>query len=140
MEQEKLYQNIIGAELFSGKISPSPNHISEFFYIAENTDNKDYIEKEALQMLLYFGCSDFYFFGRQKHLWSRLFSEAKAKTDPTNEKCARIMVLDSIDDLVYELKERKQLKPFVPTDYYLIYDDKKLYEAVKNEICHVPDK
>lgn len=60
-EIENLGCNTYGMNLYAGKITPNKNHSVSIFLIVEHTDDKDIIYKEALQMLVAFGKSDFHF-------------------------------------------------------------------------------
>lgn len=48
---EKLRDNLYGVELLTGSITPVNEHIAQIFYIVNNTDNSEFIENEALQMI-----------------------------------------------------------------------------------------
>lgn len=61
-EIENLGCNTYGMNLYAGKITPNKNHSVSIFLIVENTDDKEIIYKEALQMLVAFGKSDFHFY------------------------------------------------------------------------------
>ena len=89
---EKLRDNLYSAELLTGSITPVKEHIAQIFYIVNNTDNSEFIENEALQMITQFGKTEYHFCGRHSEL----------------------------------LQERY----FVPTDFYLIYDDEEMYRQV----------
>lgn len=52
---EKLRDNLYGVELLTGSITPVKEHIAQIFYIVNNTDNSEFIENEALQMITQFG-------------------------------------------------------------------------------------
>lgn len=71
---EKLRDNLYGVELLTGSITPVKEHIAQIFYIVNNTDNSEFIENEALQMITQFGKTEYNFCGtrmsspRQKNL------------------------------------------------------------------------
>ena len=110
---EKLRDNLYGAELLTGSITPVKEHIAQIFYIVNNTDNSEFIENEALLMITQFGKTEYHFCGRHSELWQRIFNDTALKIYPTDE-------LSSV------LQERY----FVPTDFYLIYDDEEMYKQV----------
>lgn len=41
---EKLRDNLYGAELLTGSITPVKEHIAQIFYIVNNTDNSKFIK------------------------------------------------------------------------------------------------
>ena len=63
---EKLRDNLYGVELLTGSITPVKEHIAQIFYIVNNTDNSEFIENEALQMITQFGKTEYHFCGRHR--------------------------------------------------------------------------
>ncbi|MGN0587500.1 MAG: hypothetical protein ACI4JF_09465 [Oscillospiraceae bacterium] len=131
---ERLKYNIFGAKLHYGRISPSAGHIAEIFYIAEHTDDLEFIEKEALQMLMQTGFSCFHFYGKKKEAWCSAFNEVSRKLNAGEESTAPLYVYENLCQFAAELERIKYIKPFVPCDYYLIYDDQTIYEDIKKEL------
>ena len=76
---EKLRDNLYGAELLTGSITPVKEHIAQIFYIVNNTDNSEFIENEALQMITQFGKTEYHFCGRHSELWQRIFNDTALK-------------------------------------------------------------
>ena len=76
---EKLRDNLYGAELLTGSITPIKEHIAQIFYIVNNTDNSEFIGNEALQMITQFGKTEYHFCGRHSELWQRIFNDTALK-------------------------------------------------------------
>lgn len=131
---ENLKYNIYGLNLHYGKITPKLGHNVELFYIVEHTDDEQFIRKEALQMLQQFGQSVYYFFGKNEPIWHLIFDETYILLNSNAEGVAMTVGYDMLDDFISELDDRKHLIPFVPCDYYLIYDDEAIYQKIKQRL------
>lgn len=126
--------NIYGVDLFTGRITPSNSHCAELFYIVDTTNNEEFIKREALQMLLQFGQTNYFFYGKQSKLWHLIFDETDIMLNSNKETVANTIDCSTLDELIDELKNRKHLRNIVNCDYYLIYDNEETFEFVKNEI------
>ncbi len=126
--------NIYGVDLFTGRIAPSNSHCAELFYIVDVTNNEEFIKREALQMLLQFGQTNYFFYGKQRKLWHLVFDETDIMLNSNKETVANTIDCSTLDELIDELKDRKHLRNIVNCDYYLIYDNEEIFEFVKNEI------
>lgn len=126
--------NIYGVDLFTGRIAPSNSHCAEIFYIVDVTNNEEFIKREALQMLLQFGQTNYFFYGKQRKLWHLVFDETDIMLNSNKETVANTIDCSTLDELIDELKDRKHLRNIVNCDYYLIYDNEEIFEFVKNEI------
>lgn len=126
--------NIFGVDLFTGRIAPSNSHCAELFYIVDVTNNEEFIKREALQMLLQFGQTNYFFYGKQRKLWHLVFDETDIMLNSNKETVANTIDCSTLDELIDELKDRKHLRNIVNCDYYLIYDNEEIFEFVKNEI------
>lgn len=127
---EKLRDNLYGVKLLTGSITPVKEHIALIFYIVNNTDNGEFVENEALQMITQFGKTEYHFCGRHSELWRRIFNDTAFKIYPTDSKTVITRTYESTENFADELKEALQEKYFVPTDFYLIYDDEDMYRQV----------
>lgn len=127
---EKLRDNLYGAELLTGSITPLKEHIALIFYIVNNTDNGEFIENEALQMITQFGKTEYHFCGRHSELWQRIFNDTALKIYPTDSKKVITRTYENTKKFADELREALQEKYFVPTDFYLIYDDEEMYRQI----------
>ncbi|MCI7767244.1 MAG: hypothetical protein MSJ26_04585 [Oscillospiraceae bacterium] len=136
---EKLRYSIYGLHLKYGKITPDIGHNAEVFYIVEHTDDRKLIEKEALQMLLQTGFDIFRFYGNKAALWRSVFDETGAKLSGGTKGAAVTYCYDDLNDFAACLEERKYIRPFVPCDHYLIYDDISIYESIKKIIFERKD-
>ena len=127
---EKLRDNLYGVKLLTGSITPIKEHIALIFYIVNNTDNGEFVENEALQMITQFGKTEYHFCGRHSELWQRIFNDTALKIYPTDSKTVITRTYESTENFADELREALQEKYFVPTDFYLIYDDEEMYWQV----------
>lgn len=127
---EKLRDNLYGAELLKGSITPVKEHIALIFYIVNNTDNGKFVENEALQMITQFGKTEYHFCGRHSELWQRLFNDTALKIYPTDSKTVITRTYENTENFADKLSIALQEKYFIPTDFYLIYDDEDMYRQV----------
>ena len=127
---EKLRDNLYGAELLTGSITRVKEHIAQIFYIVNNTDNSEFIENEALQMITQFGKTEYHFCGRHSELWQRIFNDTALKIYPTDSEKVITRKYESTEKFADELSLVLQERYFVPTDFYLIYDDEEMYRQV----------
>lgn len=127
---EKLRDNLYGVELLTGSITPVKEHIAQIFYIVNNTDNSEFIENEALQMITQFGKTEYHFCGRHSELWQRIFNDTALKIYPTDSEKVITRKYESTEKFADELSLVLQERFFVPTDFYLIYDDEEMYKQV----------
>ena len=124
---EKLRDNLYSAELLTGSITPVKEHIALIFYIVNNTDNSEFIENEALQKITQFGKTEYHFCGRHSELWQRIFNDTALKIYPTDSEKVITRKYESTEKFADELSSVLQERYFVPTDFYLIYDDEEMY-------------
>ena len=132
-EIENLGCNTYGINLYSDKITPNKNHSVSIFLIVEHTDDKDIIYKEALQMLVTFGQGDFHFYGKQEPLWHLAFDEIDAQIN-IDKDFSDTIGYDKLEEFVEELEDKRHMGTFIHGDHYLIYDDEKIYNKVKQMI------
>ena len=85
-------------------------------------------------MLLQFGRTYYFFYGKQSKLWHLIFDETDIMLNSNKETVANTIDCSTLDELIDELKERKHLRNIVNCDYYLIYDNEETFEFVKSEI------
>lgn len=127
---EKLRDNLYSAELFTGSITPQKEHLAEIFYIVNRTNDSEFVKKEALQMITQFGKTEYHFCGKHSELWQMIFNDTALKIYPTDSKTVITRTYESTENFADELREALQEKYFVPTDFYLIYDDEEMYRLV----------
>ena len=116
--------------MLTGSITPVKEHIAQIFYIVNNTDNSEFIENEALLMITQFGKTEYHFCGRHSELWQRIFNDTALKIYPTDSEKVITRKHESTEKFADELSLALQEKYFVPTDFYLIYDDEEMYRQV----------
>ncbi len=138
MRMEKLSNQFYGANLLYGKIDLNPTHTWSFYYVVENTINKEFIEKEALKTVLLVNehSREFHFYGKQAQHWENAFDLADITIRPnsTDEDVALTMVYHDLDEFIDTLQEEMSARYFVPHDTYLIYDDENTYKYVLNKL------
>lgn len=100
---EKLRDNLYGVELLTGSITPVKEHIAQIFYIVNNTDNSEFIENEALQMITQFGKTEYHFCGRHSELWQRIFNDTALKIYPTDSEKVITRKYESTEKFADEL-------------------------------------
>ena len=128
---ERLSNIFFGVEMFNGEIDLSQQRERIFFFIVEHTTDKEYIEKQAMQLLVA-GCRYFHFFGAEESLWHLTFDGVDVMMYPnsTPENVALTFNYITYDDFVDEIKFCINCRYFLPTDIYLVYDDKSIYQKV----------
>ena len=107
---EKLRDNLYGVDLLTGSITPVKEHIALIFYIVNNTDNGEFVENEALQMITQFGKTEYHFCGRHSELWQRIFNDTALKIYPTDSKTVITRKYESTEKFADELREAMQEK------------------------------
>ncbi len=127
---EKLRDNLYSAELLTGSITPHKEHLAEIFYIVNRTADIEFIEKEALQMITQFGKTVYHFCGGQSESWQKAFRDTAQKIYPEDSEKVVIRGYESAEKFADKLNSALQERYFVPTDFYLIYDDEEMYKQV----------
>lgn len=128
---EKLSERVFGLDLHYGKITPKQGHNSVFYYIVENTDDEEFIAAEALKMITGFGQTYYIFYGKYESRWHIAFDEADIKVFGIDNDVAMTIGYDSLEDMAENIRMEMHVRAFIPTDIYIIYDDKSLYEKLK---------
>lgn len=81
-------------------------------------------------MITQFGKTEYHFCGRHSELWQRIFNDTALKIYPTDSEKVVTRKHESTEKFADELSLVLQEKYFVPTDFYLIYDDEEMYRQV----------
>ena len=128
---KKLRPNLFSADLHFGKIEIKPDHYCSCFFIVQRTDDREFIKDQAIQLLLA-GCRNYDFYGEKRKIWETGLEEAYRIVLPENsvENTIRLNRWDIIEDFVAVLNKSISMRPIVPCDHFLLYDDMKIYEAV----------
>ena len=131
MRYKILGTRFFSAELIRGKIELKPTHSFSCFFIVQHTDDKHFIKEQALQLLLA-GCRIFHFFGTYASEWKCGINEARLLAFPvtTSYTTVESSAWDSLDEFIEQLRIALTTRGIVPCDYYLLYDDEKLYQQV----------
>ena len=128
---KKLRHNLFSADLHFGKIEIKPDHYCSCFFIVQHTDDREFIKDQAIQLLLA-GCRNYDFYGEKRKIWETGLEGAYRIVLPENsvENTIRLNRWDIIEDFVAALNKSISMRPIVPCDHFLLYDDMKIYEAV----------
>ena len=128
---EMLRNNLYSADLLYGKIELKPTHRFSCFFIVEHTFDVEFIKDQAMQLLLA-GCQEFGFYGKAEAQWHSGVNEADILLHPvsTPETVTLTSGWSDLEEFVDTLNERLSERPFVPHDFYLIYDDEEIYRNV----------
>ena len=134
MKFEKLSNRFYSAKLLNGAIDLIPSHTWSFYYVVNNTADKEFIEKEALKTILIVDkhSREFHFYGKEAQRWENAFDLADITVRPnaTHEEIALTMVYSDLEKFIDELQTEIRARPFVPHDTYLIYDDENIYKQI----------
>ena len=127
----KLRNNLYSAELLYGKIELKRTHGFSCFFIVEHTFDAEFIKDQAIQLLLV-GCQDFYFYGKAEPNWHLGVDEANIFLSPKTALETDVLISgwSTLEEFADALNDVLSLRPFVPHDFYLIYDDEKIYRNV----------
>ena len=128
---EMLNHGLKGVDINYGKVSLNPLHYSALFYVVDQIEDKDFIQKEALQMVMQTGVAYVFFYGRKEALWHLAFDTADIQIYGDREDVICTCTCNSIEDFVDEMKGFLTVRAFTPWDCYLIYDDKSIYDDIK---------
>ena len=133
--------NLYSADLINGRIDFKTGHYSSCFFIVQHTDDREFIKKQAIQLLVA-GCQDFHFFGEKQSIWRRGFDEAILLLQPnaTREITAQTKGWCNLEEFVMLLHNYTSFRPLVPTDSYLLYDHEESYKEVLRRLDTVSDK
>lgn len=138
MKVEKLSKQFYGVNLLLGKSNLTPERAWSLYYIVENTTDKEFIEKEALQTVLLVNTysREFHFYGMQAQLWENAFdlADVAIRSTASDEEIALTMVYRNLDDFIDNLQEEIAERDFVSRDIYLIYDDETLYKHILTKL------
>lgn len=135
MKYEKLRPNFYSAHLYIGEINLKVNHTAHFFFIVEHSNNKEFIHKQALELLVP-QCKWFEFYGRYRNEWELGFDEIDIMLHPNDEDedIALTSSWNDIESFVDTLKFTLSTRSIVPCDIYLLYDDENIYKDVLNRL------
>ena len=127
----KLRNNLYSADLFYGKIELKRTHGFSCFFIVEHTFDAEFIKNQAIQLLLA-GCQDFHFYGKAESNWHFGVDEANIflHSKSASETDVLISGWSILEEFADALNDVLSLRPFVPHDFYLIYDDEEIYRNV----------
>ncbi len=111
---ENLGCNTYGMNLYAGKITPNKNHSVSISLIVEQTDDKEIIYKEALQMLDAFGQSKFSFLmAKQEPLWHFAFDEIDSQLN-IEKNFSNTIGYETLEEFVDELQNERHMHTIIP--------------------------
>ena len=131
----KLCSNLYVVEMLYGKIDIPKEKNVNVFIIAEHVDDKEYIRKQAMDLLVA-GYRHFSFYGEKSDIWSTIFMDVFSLlfSNAINKKCEENIVSVICDELLEfaeELFDTIMGRVFVPCVNLLVYDD----EMVSRQVC-----
>lgn len=128
---ERLSPKLVGAHLLYGKIELKLTHGFSCFFIVNQTEDKEFLEKTAMDFILS-SCKDFHFFGEKEPIWHTAFDLVDSLVFPnsTSETVALTSGYQTVEDFSEALKDMISARTFVPHDVFLIYDDERIYRQV----------
>ena len=130
----KLTERLFSADLRWGEISINPTHTFSCFLIIQHEEGTEFIQKNAVSLLLS-GCREFGLFGEKWSKWKDGIVNAHRCMFPVSSPKSQpeISVYGSQQALTDKIREDLSLRPFIPHDMYLLYDDDAIYqEALKS--------
>ena len=127
----KLRNNLYSADLLYGKIDLNPIRTFSCFFIVEHTYDAVFIKDQVIQLLLA-GCQSFDFYGKAEPNWHLGVDEANTllRLKSAYETNVLISGWSTLEEFADALNDVLSLRPFVPHDFYLIYDDEEIYRSV----------
>lgn len=130
----KLSNHLYGIDLFIGKTMLTANQNFHCFFIVEHTFDKAFIREQTLQLLLS-QCKNFEFYGTYCRDWELGFDEVDVMLHPgDDENIALTSAWSNLDAFTESLEVALSSRSFIPSDIYLIYDDKAVYNAVLQKV------
>lgn len=132
---ERLRSNLYGANLFSGQIDLNPTHGLSGFFIVQHSSDAGFAGKQLLPLILA-GCSSFHFIGEYRAVWNGEFLKQQHQLFLGNTEEPQFLSVsyDSLDSFAAALQGEMSIKPIVPHDIYLLYDDEALYQDVLHQL------
>ena len=131
MRYKKLRPNFYSAHLNTGKLDLKPNHTAHFFFVVENSNDKEYMRQQARELLLTPGLW-FEFYGRYRNEWELAFDEMDIMLHPNmdEEEIAMTSSWTDLDSFVDTLDLALETRSIVLCDIYLLYDDEDIYKQI----------
>ena len=125
---KKLSDNLFSADLASGQIELVLSHGLSCFFIVQHSPDPDNAKKQMMPLLLA-QCSGFHFLGAQRSIWNRELMDLQHQISGGIEDMKfQCVSYDSIGSFVTAISDELSIRPFVPHDLYLLYDDEALYQ------------
>lgn len=130
---QQLRLNFYGIPLGSGEISPVDGHSTLGYFIVEHATDSGWIEKQVRQLLVS-GLTHYVFFGQcaadwqacVEREWHSIHADAPAQI--VSQRC------EQWQEFTERLSEVVFACFFVPTDIYLFYDDRALFDEAINSV------
>ena len=128
---EQISPSFYGCDLLYGKLDIKPSHNFNCFFIVERVVNEEYIDKNALELILTH-CTHFEFYGKYSQNWCSAFRHQNARVHPNCKSEERIVIVEhkSIGSFISSLKLDLSCRSIVPSDTILIYDNTEIYKTV----------
>lgn len=135
---EIVYANLYGVEMKYGKVDIPKYMVFDCYMIVEHTSDKEYIEKQAMELILA-GCKNFFFYGDQCEKWREIFAEMYSRlfvgeSVEVYKEGISIVSCEELDEFIETLYEAISCRTFIPCVNLLIYDDELVYKKICRRI------
>lgn len=138
MDTEKLSEQFHVVRIRHDKIDFEPTHTYYFYYIVDNIIDREFIDKEAIQVVSSVNETSrrFHFYGKQAQIWENEFDLADIAIHPnaTIQEIALTMVYTDLEEFIETLQEEISTKHLIPHDIYLMYDDESICQQILSKL------
>ena len=126
----RICNNLYSADLFSGQIDLNPTHGLSCFFIVQHASDAEFAGKQLLSLTL--ARSSFHFLGECRAAWNGALLKLQHQLFLGNKEKPQLLSVsyDSLDSFVTALHGEMSIRPIVPHDFYLLYDDEAMYQDV----------
>lgn len=102
------------------------------YFVTENEDREDFIHDQALQLIMTnWGYTSFAFYGAKGEIWVSTMKKYEAQVfSKHTDQQSPVTLFKDYDSFVDNLFACLHSGRFVPSQNYLVYDDKDLCERV----------
>lgn len=132
MKSEIITSKLSGIYFYSGEIVIKLSHGYSLFFIVNNPCEKEFITKQALQIMatdINFYCC---FYGKYSSEWAEEFNRNRVLMNNSLHSMVKEYV--DLSQFIEDLYLTFSCRNIVPEDVYLIYDDYNQYEFVKSKL------
>ncbi len=136
----KLSERFFSADLYAGKIDLNQMHTFSCYFIVQYEEDAAFIEKQVVPLLLA-RCRTFGFYGEKEAVWRSGLLEAHKRMTPipTEDHVLHAIGWRNASEFVEAIQRERSMRPFVPHDMYLFYDDAKQYQEIIDRMNIPPE-